>query len=384
MKSIKVKIYPKKSQIELIEKHFGCSRFVYNWGLARKIEHYQSTKKTLNKFDLIKELTQLKKEKETEWLKEVNAQSLQQTIADLDSAFCHFFRHNNKFPRFKSKRSPKQNCRVPQSFRIEKDKHYVKLPKLGWIRFKDKFNVPNDAEFRNITVSKKNDKYYISITYQTEEKEQIPKIPTKKKTLGIDLGISYLATYSDGTKTDNPRHLKVNEDKLKIIQQKLSKQKKGSNQYNNTKRRLNKLHEKVSNTRKDFLHKLTTSLVENQDYTSLAIEDLAVKQMQQSNFSPMSKAIGDVGWRMFRQMLEYKCKDKGKNLLVIGRFDASSKTCCNCGYVYHELDRSEKEWICKKCKVHHDRDINAAMNIKQFGFRKFQEVGQSSSEQNES
>ena len=376
MKAIKVKIYPKQNQATLLEKHFGCCRYIYNWGLNKKISHYQQFDQSLSKFNLMKELTQLKKEDETIWLKEVNAQALQQSLVDLDSAFSHFFRKNNQFPKFKSRKNPKQSYRVPQAFQVEIDKHYIKIPRLGWIKFKDEFNVPENAEFRNITISRKNSKYYAAISYKTPDPVPKKTKPTLDKTLGIDLGITDLAIRSDGVKTPNPKHLKQSEQQLKEAQQKLSSQEKGSKGYERTKIKLSNIHEKVANTRKDFLHKLTTSIVENQDYTSIAIEDLAVKQMEQSNYSPMSKAIGDAGWRMFRQMLEYKCQDRGKNLLVIGRFDPSSKTCSTCGNVYHELSRREKSWICEKCSASHDRDVNAAINIKTFGFRKYLEVGQ--------
>ena len=377
MKAIKVKIYPKKDQIELIEKHFGCNRFVYNWALNQKIEFYKQKEKSLSEAKLMGMLTKVKHEDNKEWLKEVHSQTLQQSIKDLESAFSHFFRKNNSFPKFKSRKNPKQSFRFPQGFKIDYDKHYVKLPKIGWVRFKDKFNVPINAEFRNITISRKNNKYYASMIYDSHQTVPKKKKPTKNKTLGIDLGTTHLAIYSDGTKTNNPRHLKKYEKQLKETQQKLSNQEKGSKSYEKTKLKVAKIHEKVSNTRKDFLHKLTTSLVENQDYTSISIEDLAVKDMLQSkeNNKHMDRAIGDASWRMLRTMLEYKCKEKGKNLLAIGRWDASSKTCSNCGNVYHELKREEREWTCSKCSSHHDRDVNAAINIRDFGIERFKRSG---------
>ena len=375
MKAIRVKIFPKENQRNLIEKHFGCNRYVYNWALNQKVEHYKQYEKTLSEAKLMGLLTQLKQEEDKDWLKEVHSQTLQQSVKDLESAFSHFFRKNNSFPKFKSRKNPKQSFRFPQGFTVDRDKHYIKLPKIGWIRFKDKFNVPNNVEFRNITVSRRNGRYYASIIYDSKTSPRKSQPPTKEQTLGIDLGISHLATYSDGIKTDNPRHLKKHEQKLAEVQQKLSKQQKGSKGYERTKLRLGKAHEKVSNTRKDFLHKLTTSIVENQDYTSIAIEDLAVKDMLQDNNKPMSRAIGDAGWRMFRTMLEYKCQEHGKNLFTIGRWDASSKTCSACGNVYLELSRGEKDWTCKKCSANHDRDVNAAVNIRDFGIERFKRSG---------
>ena len=169
----------------------------------------------------------------------------------------------------------------------------------------------------------------------------------------------------------------IDKDVYEVIRKELNRQQKGSKSYEKTKNKVAKIHEKISNTRKDFLHKLSTSLVENQDYASISIEDLAVKDMLQSeeNNKHVNRAIGDASWRMLRTMLEYKCEEKGKNLLIIGRWDASSKTCSNCGNVYHELKRGEKEWTCKKCSTHHDRDINAAVNIRDFGIERFKRSG---------
>lgn len=375
VKAIKVKIYPNKKQSELINKHFGCCRLVYNWGLEQKIKYYTSTKKSLPKYSLINKIIELKKEKE--FLEEVHSQSLQQSIIDLDSAFCHFFRHNNKFPRFKSKNNPKQSYRLPQGFEVSRDKKAIKIPKLKWIKFRDKFSVPKDADFRNITISREGNEYFVSICYKTNDIIKIKQTPKLDKILGIDLGVTTLATFSDGTKTKNPRHFKKDEGKLATEQQKLSKIKnKELKSYQKQKEKVNKIHKKIRNTRKDFLHKLTTSLVKNQDWTSYTMEDLAIKQTLQDNFTSMSKAIGDAGWRMFRTMMTYKCEDNGKNLLIIGRFDPSSKTCSVCGHIYQKLGRDEKEWTCSSCKTKHDRDTNAAKNIKNFGFRKYLEVGQ--------
>ena len=369
MKAIKVKIYPRKWQKELIEKHFGCCRVVYNYGLERKIKTYAETKKTISVYNLQKELPELKGEKE--WLKEVNSQSLQQSLIDLDSAFSHFFRKNNSFPRFKSRKNPKQSFRIPQEFKVSKDHKAIKVPKLKWIKFRDKFNIPGDIEFRNITISRDGNEYFASICYD-DKKEVLVSRPIKEvETLGIDLGTRHLVIFSNGTKIDNPRHFKRYEGKLALEQRKLSKKEnKDSKSYQKQKEKVQKIYKKIKNTRKDFLHKLTTDLVDNQDWTSYAMEDLAVQQMEQDNPTPMSKAIGDAGWRMLRQMMEYKCKDSGKNLLFIGRFDPSSKTCSICGNVYQKLKRDEKEWVCQKCQTHHDRDINAARNIKNFGLIK--------------
>ena len=381
MKAIKVKIYPNNKQKVLIEKHFGCCRFAYNFGLELKTKTYKETEKSIGIFTIQKEIPKLYEEKP--WLKEVNSQSIQQALKDLDIAYKSFFKKNNSFPKFKNKYNHKQSFRVPQAFEISKDKKAIKIPKIKWIKFRDKFNIPKNAIFRNITISKDGKEYFASICY--DENTLKPKLVeiTKDKTLGIDLGITHLAILSNETKIDNPKHFNKYQEKLAFEQRKLSNKKdKKSKSYQKQKEKVGKIHKKISNTRKDFLHKLTNSIVENQNYTSYVMEDLAVKQMEQNNYSSMSKAIGDVGWRMLRTLMTYKCENKGKNLIIIGKFEPSSKTCSVCGNIYQNLGREEKVWKCKVCDTFHDRDINAAKNIRDFGLIK--SLGKDFSEQSAS
>ena len=368
MKAIKVKIYPKKWQKELIEKHFGCCRFSYNFGLERKIKTYNETKKSISGYAIQKEIPKLYKEKP--WLKEVNSQSLQQSLADLDSAFSHFFKKNNSFPKFKSRKNPKQSFRIPQHFEISKDHKAIKIPKIKWIKFRDKFNIPKDVEFRNITISRDGNEYFAALCYDDHKEIPSKSIIKENKTLGIDLGIKTLATLSDGTKIENPKHFKKYEDQLAIDQQKLSKiTNKEFKSYQKQKEKVQKIHKKIKNTRKDFLHKLSKNLVDNQNWTTFVMEDLAVKSMIQNNSSPMSKAIGDAGWNMFHNMMEYKTNDNGKNFIIIGRFDPSSRL-CYCGTKNEELELKDRTWTCKSCGRTHDRDELAANNIKNFGLIK--------------
>ena len=388
MKAIKVKIYPNNKQKVLIEKHFGCCRFAYNFGLELKTKAYTETKKSIGIYTIQKEIPKLYEEKP--WLKEVNSQSIQQSLKDLDLAYQHFFKKNNSFPKFKNKYNPKQSFRVPQFFEVNRDKKVIKIPKIKWLKFRDKFNISKDIEFRNITISKDNNEYFASICYQENNPNIIPELSKieEEKTLGIDLGITYLAILSNETKIDNPKHYNKYQEKLAFEQRKLSNKllkngnKKDTKSYQKQKEKVGKIHKKISNTRKDFLHKLTNSIVENQNYTSYVMEDLAVKQMEQDNYSSMSKAIGDVGWRMLRTLMTYKCENKGKNLIIIGKFEPSSKTCSVCGNIYQNLGREEKVWKCKVCDTFHDRDINAAKNIRDFGLIK--SLGKDFSEQSAS
>ena len=376
MKAIKVKIYPNNKQKVLIEKHFGCCRFAYNFGLELKTKAYTETKKSIGIYTIQKEIPKLYEEKP--WLKEVNSQSIQQSLKDLDLAYQHFFKKNNSFPKFKNKYNPKQSFRVPQFFEVNRDKKVIKIPKIKWLKFRDKFNISKDIEFRNITISKDNNEYFASICYQENNPNIIPELSKieEEKTLGIDLGITYLAILSNETKIDNPKHYNKYQEKLAFEQRKLSNKllkngnKKDTKSYQKQKEKVGKIHKKISNTRKDFLHKLTNSIVENQNYTSYVMEDLAVKELKQNNYTSMSKAIGDVSWRMLRTLMIYKCENKGKNLIIIGKFEPSSKTCSVCGNIYQKLGREEKVWKCEKCNTFHDRDINAAKNIRDFGLIK--------------
>lgn len=369
VKAIRVKIYPNAKQSSVLDRTFGCARFVYNWALAKKVAIYNEDKKTISKWELSAELTKLKRDEDKQWLNEVPSQVLQQVLGDLDSAFSHFFKKKAKFPAFKSKKHARKSFRIPQGFEVNRDAYYIKLPKVGWVRFKDEFNVPETVEFRSITVSCTGNKYFASILY--DDHCQTPGVVSidPDKTVGVDLGVKTYATLSNGTSIENPKHLAAHLGDLKTAHRKLSKLKEGTSSYRKQKLAVGKVYEKVGNSRRDFLNKFSTTLVENQDVTTYCIEDLAVQNMQQTGYRSLSRAIGDTGWRMFRTMMEYKCADRGKNLIVIGRFEASSRT-CTCGHLHHGLTLKDRSWTCPVCAAEHDRDQLAARNIRVFGLRK--------------
>ncbi|MEX2016919.1 MAG: RNA-guided endonuclease TnpB family protein [Candidatus Pacearchaeota archaeon] len=355
----KYRIFPNKEQKELFEKHFGSVRFTFNWGLEKKIKAYQKDKKRLSCFDLINELAKVKKEKEFEWLNEVNSQSLQAALRNLDNAFTNFFRKQNKFPNFKSKKNNINIFQIPQHLKLS-DK--LDIPKIKGIKIKQHRKL--EGKIKTATVSKTpTGKYYISIL--VEQDKNLPKKPKikDKTTIGIDLGIKTFATISDGRKIDNPKFLDNGLRKLKRQQRWLSRKVKGSNNRKKQIQKVSLLHEKISNQRSDFLHKITHQLTNEKQISSIAIEDLNVKGMVKNHC--LAKAISDVAWSEFRRQLTYKSDWYSKNLLVIGRFEASSKT-CSCGTVNHELKLSDREWTCKECGVKHDRDVLAANNIKKF------------------
>ena len=357
LKGLKYRLYPTNSQKELIAKHIGSSRFVYNLALETKNTAYLGSKHNFSPFDLIKQLPDLKKE--CEWLKEVNSQSLQQSIQNMDIAFKKFFKGAG-FPKFKSKHRGKQSFSIPQNVIVENN--LLIIPK-----FKEGINIVLHREIKgtikSATISvTPTGKYFISILVDTNT--EIPtKAPiTENATIGIDLGIKDFAVTSDGEVFENPKNLRKAQSKLKYVQRKYSK-----NKGKRTKQRLALLHEKVVNKRKDFLHKTSTKLIrENQ---TICLEDLAVSNMVKNH--NLSQAISDVSWSTFVTMLEYKADWYGKNILRIGRFSPSSKTCSCCGTINKELTLKDREWTCPKCNSVLDRDKNASINIKSFALKNY-------------
>lgn len=359
-KSYKYRIYPNREQRELLEKHFGCVRWVFNWGLERKIKAYQKNKKRISCFDLINELAKLKKEKDFQWLNEVNSQSLQMALRNLDNAFTSFFRKHNEFPKFKSKKNNKDSFQIPQGLKINNDRLTIfKIPNI-----KIKLSRQIEGKIKTATLRRTPiNKYFISIL--AEQNKQLPKKPkiTEKTTIGIDLGIKTFATISDGRKIDNPKFLDKSLKQLKRQQRRLSRKIKGSKNKEKQRLKTALLFEKTTNQRSDFLHKISHQLTHENQVKSIAIEDLNVSGMLKNRY--LARTISEVSWREFRRQLEYKCDWFGRNLLVIGRFEASSKT-CSCGYVNQELKLSDREWTCLECKTKHDRDLLASQNIKIF------------------
>ena len=355
LKAFKYRISPTKAQAELINKHIGSCRFVYNLALETKQTAYVGNKVNLSCFDLVKQLPELKKE--CEWLKEINSQSLQQSIINLDKAFTTFFKGQNDFPNFKKKTS-RQSFNVPANVELLDGK--LSIPK-----FKKGIDIILHREIkgtiRQATISKTpTGKYFASILCETNTPIPSKKAIKEKTTVGIDLGIKSFVVSSDGAEFDNPKHLKNALSKLKYVQRKYS-----VNKGKRTKKRLAKLHERVANRRMDFLHKTSSDLIKNHD--SIAIEDLNIKGMVKNH--KLAGAISDAGWGTFVTMLEYKAEWYGKNILRIGRFEPSSKMCSCCGRINKELTLQDREWTCVGCGTLLKRDVNAAINIKTFALK---------------
>jgi len=362
LKSYKYRIYPNKNQEELIIKHFGCCRFIYNFSLELKIKTYQKEDKSLSQFDMNKLLPKLKKKHK--WLKEVIAQSLQQEHNHLDKAFRRFFKEKKGFPKFKSKKD-KKSFSIPQNVKIDFKTNRIKLPKIGSI--KARLHREFVGRIKTTTVSMTpTDKYFISICV-----EDGFKIPHKQKfsfnnTIGIDVGLKHFATLSTDEKIENPKYLKKKIERLKILQKRASKKKKGSANRRKANKRVAIMYEKITNQRRGFLHKLTHKIVgENQ---AIAIESLNIQGMIKNHH--LAQSITDASWHEFFRQLGYKCNWNGKTLLEIGRFEPSSRICSVCGTINNELNISMRKWTCKECNTTHDRDVNASVNIKQFALQK--------------
>ena len=364
-KCYKFRIYPNAGQEILIQKTFGCCRFVFNRYLGKRIEIYKTDKSTFNYNDCSADMTLLKKE--LEWLKEVDSTALQSSLKDLEAAYQNFFRRvkrgekinsaNFGFPKFKSKRDSRKSYNGKTVGKnIEIFEKSVKLPKLGIVECR----VSKEIQGRIIssTLSQNpSGKYFVSVCCTDVDIETFAKTGA---IAGIDVGIKDFAITSDGNKFDNPKYLAKSEKKLVREQKRLSRKPKGSKNRNKSRVKVAKIHEKITNQRNDFLHKTTINLVK--DYDVISVESLKIKNMVKNH--KLAKSISDVSWGEFVRQLEYKCEWYGKTLVKIPAFFASSQTCHVCGYKNSDVkDLKVRSWICPECGAKHDRDINAAKNI---------------------
>ena len=363
LRAYKYRIYPTDDQKVLFAKTFGCVRYVYNWGLEIKSRLYKEHRENISLFTLQNRMkSELKAEKD--WLKEVNSQSLQMSLRNLDFAFQNFFKKNGKYPKFKSKHN-RQSFHNPQSCSVDFKKGILNIPKAKSIKtvFHRKFK---GDKIHNVTISQDRDgRYYASILVDTFE-NPLPKKPvTKKTTIGIDTGLKTFAVCSNGEEFVAMRFLKDEKRKIKLLERKLAKKKKGSKAFNKTKRKIAKIHSKVVHKRMDYLHKITHRLTHENQVGTICVEDLNVKGMVRNRH--LAYGISDAGIGIFYTMLAYKCEWYGINFVKIGRFQPSSKLCSNCGYINKALTLSVRNWVCPQCGINHNRDYNASVNIKNFG-----------------
>lgn len=356
-KAYKFRLYPTKDQELLLSKHFGCTRFVYNHFLNERKEQHEVAGKSDNYYAQAKTLTGLKTKDETCWLREVNSQSLQFSLKCLDTAYVNFFRNKAKFPRFKSKKS-RNSFTVPQFAKIEGTRLYIPKFKEG-LRVKVDRVVHGDVS-KCIVTKTATGKYFVSILSEEDHR------PLEKTgaVCGIDLGLKDFAITSDGVKFKNNKYTKHYEKQLARAQRHLSRKTKGSNQFERQRLKVAKIHEKIKNSRVDNLHKISHRLVS--DYDIIALEDLNVKGMVKNR--SLSKHISDASWGTFVRFVEYKAAWNDKQVVKIGKFYPSSKTCCECGWINRELKLSDREWTCANGHIL-DRDLNAANNILKEGLK---------------
>ena len=355
--SIKARIYHTDAQSEKLSQFFGCARWWWNRALNETTTTYTETGKGLSREGLNALLPALKKE--FVWLGECHSQILQSVTLNLTKAFINFFEKRAKFPNFKSKHG-KQSIQYPQGTKFVDNLIY--LPKLGWVKIS--LHRPLGGEVKTVTISKNpSGQYFAAIL--TEQEGEYPVPISEGSAIGVDLGITDFAITSTGSKYPNPRQIKKHESNLKRKQRKLSRKVKGSNSRNKARLLVAKVHQHISNSRQDFLHKLSHKLVnENQ---VIVVEDLAVKNMVRNHC--LATAISDCGWSSFVGMLNYKCECSGKILVKVDRFFPSSKTCSNCYQRVSSLPLDVRHWTCSSCGTNHDRDVNAAQNLKAEGLR---------------
>lgn len=361
-KAFRYRIYPTKEQKKILANQFGQCRFAYNYFLRKRIDYYAvnkgKEKQSLNYHDTAKMLTELKQQPEFVWLNESNSQALQQSLRHLDVAYAHFFNDGFRFPTFKKKRQ-KQTFTVPQNFAVDTKGGFLIIPKMEPL--KARFHRTIRGKAKHITISMTpSGRYFASIFCEVPLKIESKKMGKK---IGVDLGLKSFLVTSNGERTDPPKFLRTSEDKLRKAQRRLSKKKKGGK--NRVKTRLNvaRIHEKISNQRTDFLHKLSHRLVSKNQ--AIFAESLNVKGMLRNHC--LAKSIADSGWNEFLRQLRYKSEWNGVKFEQIDRFFPSSKRCNSCGWINESLTLKDREWDCKGCGCIVDRDLNAAQNILQFG-----------------
>jgi putative transposase len=364
-KAFKYRIYPDVAQARALADHFGHCRYIFNFALEQKISSYKQEGKALTKKEISAMLPKLKKAEETKWLSEVNSQSLQASIDNLEKAFGNFFKNKSfGFPKFKNKHE-KQTFAVPQHFSLDFENGLLMLPKMKR-GLKATFHRPIDGEAKSLTISKTiTNKYFASVLVFMGQSPQTLPID-ESQAIGIDVGVKTYAVLSNGLTFDNPKNFKKFENQIAGLQRSLSRKTKGSAKRFKVKQRIALAYEHLTNVRADFTHKLSNQIVSS--YDTICLEDLNIKGLMELGDSP-SKEMADASWNMFMNQIKYKAEASGKNVLLAGRFDPTSKR-CPCGFIYRDLKLKDREWTCPQCGTLNDRDLNASRNIKMFAFNK--------------
>ena len=363
LRAYKYRIYPTDEQQVMLAKTFGCCRFVQNWALGLRKDAYEKEKVSIPYRDLQDKLVhELKEEKE--WLKEVSSQALLNALKNHETAFRNFFRDPKVgYPKFRSRKG-RQSFQCPQHCSVDFSSGTISIPKVNGIPAK--LHRKFVGNVKTVTVSKEpSGKYFASVLVDTGIKEPLPPERNAENTVGMDMGVETLVVCSDGREFQNHRYLKKSLDKIVSLQKSLARKQPGSANREKARVRLARAYEHVTNQRKDTLHKITYRLTHDSQVKTCCMEDLNVKGLSRNHH--LASSILDAGFGMFADMLEYKCRWYGVNFVKIDRFAPSSKTCSHCGYVYKDLKLNQREWTCACCGTRHNRDFNAAVNIKKLG-----------------
>jgi len=355
-KAFKFRLYPTEEQASALRQQGGNARFLYNLLLERHERMYEEDGRSWRRNEMITSLPKIKEE--FPFLRESFSHSLQHVAIHLHNGYTNFFAKRAKKPTFKSKHRTNDSFTIPDKWRI--DRRFVFLPKVGEVSWRQ--HRPIEGTPKHLTVTQDGDRWFCSVNCEIEIQD--PAVPDKPF-VGIDLGLKSFAILSDGAVVENPKHLRKMEEKLRREQRRLSRKVRGSKNREKQKTKLQSVHRKVRDSRKDFLHKTSHWLVEN--YGGFAVESLNISGMLKNHH--LARSISDAGWGEFGRQLTYKSLWNGNVLVEVGTFFPSSKTCSDCGAVNQELTLSDREWVCTECGVVHDRDLNASMNIEAEGLR---------------
>jgi len=372
LRAYKTELDPNNKQRAALICHAGASRFAYNWGLARRIQEYKETGKSSNAIEQHRQLNALKKTPEYAWCYTVSKCVFQVALRDLDKAYQNFFRRVKNgeeevgFPKFKSRKRGIGSFRLTGAIRVRTDR--IRLPRIGWLRLKERGYIPTDAHILSATVTEKAGRWFVSV----QVREDIDVTPATGEAIGVDLGVKDMAVVSDGRRFENPKALRKAQRKLVRLQRELARRKRGGQNRKKTKAGIAKLHYKIANSRRDALHKATSAIVarakpDSERPSVIAIEDLNVSGMLKNHH--VARTISDVSFYEFRRQLEYKATWSGNQIYIVDRFFPSSKTCHVCGTINNDLTLSDRVWTCD-CGAVLDRDLNAAINLRNLAVRR--------------